>query len=33
MTVASILAVRPDLIYGLRTKAPELVLRPSTVTS
>jgi len=33
LTVASIVAVRPDLVYGARGIAPELKLRSSTVTA
>ena len=33
LTVGSIVAVRPDLVHGLRRRAPELVLRPSTATT
>jgi cobalt/nickel transport system permease protein len=33
LTMGSIVAVRPDLVYGLRGIQPELELRPSTVTA
>ncbi len=33
LTVGSIAAVRPDLIYGARGRAPKLELRPSTARS
>lgn len=33
LTLGSIVAVRPDLVRGLRGRAPELVLRPSATTA
>jgi len=33
LTVGSIVAVRPDLVHGIRGRAPELELRPSTVAA
>jgi cobalt/nickel transport system permease protein len=33
LTVGSIVAVRPDLVHGLRGRAPQLVLRPTTATT
>lgn len=33
LTVGSIMAVRPDLVAGVRDRAPELALRPSAVSS